>query len=65
MISQDACWVHGEGRRREKTKRGPPSYQRYPQMNRLVVEKPVTKRSLGAHHVRVLLRCHALLVLLC
>lgn len=39
-------------------------YHGNPQMNRLVIQKPVRKRALGTHHIRVLLRRHALLVFL-
>ena len=39
-------------------------YQGDPQMDGLVMEKPITKRPLGTHHIRVLFRRHALLVLL-
>jgi hypothetical protein len=38
------------------------TYECNPQMNRLVMEKPMRKRALGTHHVWILFRRHALLV---
>jgi hypothetical protein len=38
------------------------AYKCNPQMNTLVMEKPMRERTLGTHHVRVFLRRHPLLV---
>jgi hypothetical protein len=40
------------------------TYHGDPQVNSFVVEEPIRERSLGTHHIGVLLRSHALLVLL-